>query len=251
MTKPKTPATPKKSPAKKQAGVAQSAERSPSKSQVAGSSPAPRSKPDVRPRRADKEAVERDYRTSPLTLREMTAKHGVSHVTIIKWAKQEGWVRGDLSKVVREATTALLVADTVKQEVNRVKNGLSAGVLKEAEAGKEVILGHRADLVALRDIAMDMAAELRATTRDKESLDALFKRAASEMSGLELVAFGQQVKDLVRLHGRVGSIHKLADTLAKLQERERRAHNLDDDGKGGGATSWDDMVGDIAGEIGA
>ena len=247
----KTPAQPTKkaAPAKKQAGVDQAEQRvTPTD---AGSIPAPGAKR----HRLDWEAIERDYRTDKFTLRELAAKHTTNAATIVRRQKDDRaldpsrWQK-DLGPVVRQATNALLVQQMVNNEVNRGQHEVNNAVLVAAELGKNVILRHREDIQTMRGVAMDMLGELSLTTHKADEIANLFESVvASELSGPGLAAVQQQFRDFMRLHARVGSAQKLADVLVKLQPAERRAFNLDDEGKGGGSQGWEDLVSDIEGQL--
>jgi len=56
-----------------------------------------------RPKRRDIDwnAIEHDYRASPLSLRELALKHGCSHSTIANFAGRHGWVRKRAEASVR------------------------------------------------------------------------------------------------------------------------------------------------------
>ena len=47
----------------------------------------------IKRRDIDWNAIERDYRASPLSLRELALKHGCSHSTIANFASRHGWTR--------------------------------------------------------------------------------------------------------------------------------------------------------------
>jgi hypothetical protein len=207
--------------------------RAPAKKPAAKTSSKHQEPPKKR-KRIDWEAIERDYRAGKLTLREMAEKHGLSNPRICQVAKDKGWVRGELKDVVRKATTALLIAEHVEGEISNAKRGLSETVIAEAELNKQVILRHRQDLGQTRQVAMDMLSELAATTKNAQELEALFEKVTEDLGGRALESAQQQFRDFMRLHSRIGSVHKLADTLSKLQERERKAYGLDD-GDGGGS----------------
>jgi hypothetical protein len=181
--------------------------------------------------RTDWEAVERDYRAGKLTLREMADKHGCTNGRICQVAKEKGWTRGDLKKAVSEATQALLIEQHVSNEVSRVKQGLSETVLAAAEVNKQVVMRHRGDLSKARDVALRMLEQLDLTTTKADEIEDLFGKITEDMSGPALAAAQSQFRDFMRLGARVGSMHKLADTLKKLQEQERTAFGLDDAGR--------------------
>jgi predicted DNA-binding protein YlxM (UPF0122 family) len=182
-------------------------------------------------RRADWDAVERDYRTGKFTLRELADKYGVSHQAIGKQVKTKGWTQ-DLSTAIKQATNAKLVAELVDKEVAKGGQEVAKTVLAAAELNKQVILKHRGDISKTSDLAMAMLAELSLTTHKQEEIEELFEKVTGDMAGPALLAAQQQFKDFMRVHSRVGSVHKLADTLAKLQTLERKAFGIADEGEG-------------------
>lgn len=185
-------------------------------------------------KRADWEAIERDYRAGKLTLREMAAKHGCTNGRIAQVAKEKAWSRGDLKEQVQQATQALLIAKEVSTEVSRVKQGLSETVVAAAEVNKQVILAHRGRVAQATDVAMRMLAELDATTGKADQIAAMFEVLAEDMDEKAKAAAQQQLRDFMRLHTRVGSVHKLMDALGKAQTLERQAFGIgDEEGEGG------------------
>lgn len=174
-------------------------------------------------RRVDWEAVERDYRVGKLTLREIAEKHGATAGRICQVAKEKAWSRGDLQKTVNAATQALLVAEQVNGEVNRVKQGLNDAVLGAAELNKQVILTHRQRVKKAADVVMRMLEELDRTTTNQEALEQLFEMAGSDMDERALANFRQQFRDFMRLHARVASAQKLTAALRDAQNLEAQA----------------------------
>lgn len=208
-----------------------------------------KSKPKPAPRTPGKratpdwEAVERDYRATKLTLRELGAKHGCGHTAIANKAKRQGWSR-DLGEAVRQATQAKLIEQAVTTAVTNSEQNVTNAVLVTAELNKQVILRHRSDIGEARGLALDMIGELRLATHSPQELEALFREATQGLDVESLAAVQQSFKDMIRLHNRITSLHKLSDTLNKLQVLERKAFGLDDD-KGGGSTGFEDLVGDL------
>jgi hypothetical protein len=171
-------------------------------------------------RRADWEAIERDYRTGQFSDQELADKHGnvVSRQAISKRAKVQGWQK-DLSREVRQATKAKLIAEQVREKVagevaERVAksgNATVQAVLAAAETNKQVILGHRRDIAKVRDITMTL-------------VDAL-ETAASEKDESKRLPLG----DLVLTAQRAGQ------SLSRLQQMERVAFGLDEEDDSAGA----------------
>ena len=84
----------------------------------------------------DWEAVERDYRTTNLTMRELGRLHSVSHAAISKKAEKLSWAR-DLTKAVKQATESKLIDAAVKAAVTTtVTNAVTTAVAQSAEVAK-------------------------------------------------------------------------------------------------------------------
>lgn len=166
-----------------------------------------------RRRRADWEAIERDYRTGQFSDQELADKHGnvVSRQAISKRAKVQDWKK-DLSREVRQATKAKLIAEQVAQEVagevaERVAksgNATVRAVLAAAETNKQVILGHRRDIAKVHGLTMTLVGSLESAVNEKDEAKRL------------------PVGDLVLSAQRVGQ------ALARLQQMERVAFGLDE-----------------------
>lgn len=138
-------------------------------------------------KRADWEAVERDYRTGRFTLRELEAKHGPNNATIGRRAEREGWTK-DLSDAIRQATNAKVIAATVQQECSSAQQSAATTVLAAAELNKQIILGHR---TALRELG-EKAETARDTLMTLANSVADVREAATVMSALE--SYGRIVK---------------------------------------------------------
>lgn len=197
-------------------------------------------------RAIDWEGIERDYRTGMFSAQELATKYGnVSKAGITKRAREKGWTK-DLGAAVRLATRAKVVAAQITEKVAKEVAEKVAGnvaessretqiaVLAAAEVSSGVILRHQGDLKATRDLAMDMLNELKLATHSPDELESLFRQACEGLDEDALDAAKQSMRDLLKLHSRVGSLHKLADTMNKLQPLERKAFALDeeDDGRG-------------------
>lgn len=178
-------------------------------------------------RRADWDAVERDYRTGKYTLRELEAKHGPSYAEISRRARKQGWTK-DLREVIKQATDAAVL----RESVTEAQKDVTETILVAAELNKQVILKHRGDIARTNSLAMEMLNELSLTTHKQEEIEELFEKVTGDLSGPALQAAQQQFRDFMKVHNRVGSVHKLADTLAKLQTLERKAFGIADEGDG-------------------
>lgn len=153
-------------------------------------------------RRTDWDAVERDYRTGRFTLRELGAKHGVSHQSINDRAKRHGWTR-DLAEQIRIATHARLAAQLVQQESDRAGRDLATTVLAAAEVNARVIQRHRQRLEAL--------------ARD------------AELARKKLMDLTETVSDAKEATTLVSAVEAAVRTEKILIEQERKSYRLDDE----------------------
>jgi len=212
----------------------------------------------------DWEAVERDFRTTRLTYRELGAKHGIYYTSIAKRATKEGWQR-DLSAEVRQATKANLVREAVKQRQQQqraehdaatdeaVKQRIAEearatvdAVVVAAQANTKVVLRHRSDIAEAREVSLALLNEVRTATIDPDGVRALFDKVTEDMDQVTKTIVAQRFGDMMKIHSRVGSMHKLADTLAKLQTLERKAFGLDEEGDDE-PNSYEDSLRKLAG----
>lgn len=179
--------------------------------------PAPR-------KRIDWEAVERDYRTGKFTLRELEGKHNASYSEISRRSKREGWQK-DLVDVVRQATNAAVLRETAKLAQSDATNV----VLVAAEVNQRVIMSHRRHSQNVLALADDLMSELRLVTHSPSEIEALSRQAMQGMDADAAEAVAQSVRDLLKLHSRVSSFHKMVDAYKKAIEMERLAHGIKDD----------------------
>lgn len=180
-------------------------------------------------RKVDWDAVERDYRSTQMTLRELGAKHGCDHAAISRKAKDNDW-RRDLTAAVRQATNTMLIEAAVTSAVTNSQQAVTSTVIAVAEMNKQVILGHRRDIQDTRNVAASLLDELTASKMLVEEQDLLVEILAGE--GAEPVDISRAravVRKALDLGARVSSVKALAETFSKLQVMERVAFSLDDD----------------------
>ncbi len=161
------------------------------------------SKPPSNParRKVDWDAVERDYRATSLTLRELAAKHECGHSAIANQAKRHGWAR-DLTGAVRVATSVMLIEAAVSDGVNKAVQDVTNAVLVTASVNTSVILSHRTRLASLH--------------KDVETA----KR--------KLMDLGDEVADIREAAIFVQAVGNLVTATKALIEQERKAHGLED-----------------------
>jgi hypothetical protein len=189
--------------------------------------------------KTDWDAVHRDYRTGVLTDTELAAKYTIDRSTIAKKAKREAWVR-DLGDAIRAETDAKLAASLVASETTRNHAETTDVIAAAAEVNTQVILRHRSDISEARELTLQLLRELSAVSSSQQEIVEIHAILTSaddsdeEVSAAAVEAARIKLHDLLKLHNRVGSMQKLADTLTKLQALERKAFKLDDEGKGAG-----------------
>lgn len=177
--------------------------------------------------KVDWDAVERDYRTGKFTLRELGSKYHTSHQTVQNHVKDGGWTQ-DLSIAIKQATNALLVKEIVDREIDRNGQSLAVNVLAAAEVNKNVILGHRGDLRATRNVANDLLDELANSALLAQEQELLAQILAGEgAEPVDVARARATVRKALEVHSRIQSVKGLAETFTKLQAAERLAHNIE------------------------
>ena len=166
----------------------------------------PKSKAKPARKRADWDAVRRDFSTGRYTLRELQTKHGADHGLISRKARKEGWTQ-DLSIVIRKATNARLAESLVDEKVTESHQKVTTTIAAAVGENVAIIMGHRARLTDLA-LAVNIAKEVVLTL-------------GSEVSGIrEAGLFTQAICNLVT-------------STKVLLEQERKAYNLDNESERG------------------
>ncbi|WP_454751680.1 hypothetical protein [Cupriavidus necator] len=173
----------------------------------------------------DWERIEADYRAGLLSVREIAASQGISHVAIAKRAKRDGWVR-DLGPKIKAKADALVTKRTVTKSVT-TETAVSERVIVEANA--EVIAGirmaHRGDISRARRLAMALLEELEVETANLDLFTELGEILRSEDDK------GQDKRNdvyrkVISSAGRIDGMKKLAETLKVLISLEREAYGI-------------------------
>lgn len=196
-------------------------------------------------REIDWEGIERDYRAGILSVREIAAAYGCSHVAIGKRAKTRGWVR-DLSAKIQAKAEELVTKAEVTGSVTKTEQLATEREIIEANAHRiaEIRSAHRTDIRTARTLAMNLLAELEHQTGnqdlyqqlaellidpEEDSSEAAKKRARDRMEAFQRA---------MSLGGRTKTMKDLADTLKTLVALEREAYGIDkstqDDDEGAG-----------------
>jgi hypothetical protein len=176
----------------------------------------------------DWERIEGDYRAGLLSLREMSAQHGVPESTIRKKARVAGWER-DLGAKIRARAEAKLARQAVVHEL-ATANAASEREIIEANAERiaQVRGEHRADITRARTLALKLLGELEAQPELHEAFRAAL-RGGDQDEAKRLAAA------LLDLPARIKGTKELADTLRILIGLEREAYGLDTMPEGAGA----------------
>ena len=174
----------------------------------------------------DWERIEVEFRAGILSLREIAALHpGVSHVSISKRAKRDGWER-DLSKMIAAKADALVNKEVVNSQVNSGKS-VSERQIIDANAARiaEVRGEHRKDISRSRTLVMTLLGELEAETSHVLDLEELgdLMRCPNE-NGIDKL--NDLYRKIISLPGRVDSGKKLTEALKNLIGLEREAYGL-------------------------
>ena len=175
----------------------------------------------------DWERIEADYRAGLLSVREIAAAQGVSHVAIAKRAKRDGWVR-DLGAKIKAKAEALVTSRTVTSEVTAERAVTDRAIIEaNAEVIANVRLAHRKDIGRARSLAMNLLAELEAQTGNLDLLGELGELLGGDEDGNgisdKMLALYHAVTSLP---GRTKTMKDLGDTLHKLISLEREAYDI-------------------------
>jgi hypothetical protein len=193
----------------------------------------------------DWERIEADYRAGLLSVREIAAAHGVSHVGVAKRAKRDGWTR-DLSKRIQDKAEQLVTTRTVTRSVTTEQAVTDRAIV---EANAEVIAGirlaHRKDISRSRTLAMALLGELEQQTGNLDLFEQLGELLRSpDDKGMDRL--NDLYQKVISTPGRIDGMKKLAETLKNLIGLEREAYGLKIGEDGGGEdvpTSLDHFYG--------
>lgn len=189
--------------------------------------PTPAEKPAKR-KLVDWPAVERDYRTSQMTLRELGEKHGCDHAAVARKAKREGWQR-DLTEAVKQATNTKLIEAAVNSAVNKaVTNGqqeVTNVVLAVAEVNTQVILRHRTGLQRITRIKEQLLDQIEQAALNLPDLaDAIEMVRNPDENGQDKA--NDALRKAMSRTALVDDLKKLAEVDEKVRKGEREAFNI-------------------------
>jgi len=174
----------------------------------------------TRRKKADWEAVHRDYRADRLTLAQIADKHGINADYLCRVAKRKGWQK-DLREAIGQATSAAIIRDVVAE---RTASDVET-VLAAAEVNRAVVASHRGALSKVRRLADKLLDEAELTTDALAILEP--EEAAAVLLGLGVTQ--EQVKALLKataLPRRLEAMASVAQALSKLVPLERATYGI-------------------------
>jgi hypothetical protein len=177
-------------------------------------------------RKPDWDAVERDYRTSKFTLRELAEKHGVTHTTVARRAERENWQR-DLADAIRQATNAQLVQQTVQQECTTAHQNATDTVLVAAHVNTQVILGHRKglqEITHVRNLLLSQVAQAAAQLPELAEVIEMLRQPND--AGMDKA--NDMMRKAMQRTALVDDLKKLAEVDEKVRKGEREAFGIGD-----------------------
>lgn len=173
----------------------------------------------------DWERIEQLYRAGLLSVREIAASSGVSHVAIQKRAKRDGWVR-DLAAKIKAKADSLVTRDTVTSVVTTEQAVTERGIVEaNAQVIANIRIAHRTDIGRSRRLANKLLDELEGLTDNRDLFDRLGELLRSEDDK------GQDKRNdlymkVIDLPARTKTMKELAETLKNLIALERQAYDV-------------------------
>ena len=152
-------------------------------------------------KQVDWESVERDYSAGLLSLREIAAKHNVSHQVIARKAKTEDWSR-DLGAKIAAAVEKKLGDKQLGDSLSDKKRGTEKEVVEaNAQVIVEIKVRHRLVIKKLNGLLDSQMDEIEALNKEKS---------------------------VENLPMRVDVTKKIADTVKTMIDKERQAFGIVD-----------------------
>jgi hypothetical protein len=175
-------------------------------------------------KQVDWESVERDYSAGLLSLREIGAKHGVTHGAINKRANRDGWAR-DLSAKIKIKADLLVSTEMVSTAVSTKKASEKEIIEVNAQAIVNIKLAHRGDIRKSKNIVNSLFDELELTTDNRELFEQLGELLRQESeSGQDKL--NDIYKKVISMPQRIDGVKKLTDALKTMIGLEREAYDI-------------------------
>ena len=182
----------------------------------------------ARPKNVDWSAIERDYRSGVLSLRELSKRHGINHVSIKKRADKEGWGRDLAAKIQAKAEDIVN-----KWSIAYIANAPAVGNDRQAiEANGNLVanvrLTHRRDIKRLLTLSASLLSELELQCIDPALL-ARFGELMRSPNEFGADRLNDLYAKIISTPVRVETTKKLAETLRLAIGLEREAWGIDKD----------------------
>ena len=176
-------------------------------------------------KQVDWESVERDYSAGLLSLREIAAKHNVSHQVIARKAKTEDWSR-DLGAKIAAAVEKKLGDKQLGDSLGDSKKASEKEIIEvNAQAIVNIKLAHRGDIRKSKNIVNALFDELELTTDNRELFEQLGELLRQESeSGHDKL--NDIYKKCISMPQRIDGVKKLTDALKTMIGLEREAYDI-------------------------
>ena len=207
--------------------------------------PSTKTSTNTRRSKIDWEGIEREWRVGKLTQREIADRYGVSDEGMRKRFKKLGITR-DLTETVRAATKAALIekakvgATEVGQQIGAALGKAQLSAVESAVTENvRIIESHRKDIGRLKETLVGMGDELAQLLGRSDEVKAIIEQIEPDNEKL-----AGALSKSTSLMNRAAVLEKMAASLVKLIDAERKAHNMDDE-KSNTGSSIEDVLAEI------
>jgi len=170
----------------------------------------------------DWEKIEVDFRAGVKTLRQIGDEYGVSHVAISRKAKKDGWPRDLSAKIAAKAKEKVTKASVTSEVTKQTERDV---IEAESEIQSRVLLGHRKDIPAKRELVAKLFAEIESLTDGKDVIEQMAEALASG----ELDRMADSVRKVTDLPMRIKGTSDLVSAYRALIQLERQAFSISDE----------------------
>lgn len=192
----------------------------------------------------DWERIETLYRAGTLSVREIAAKHGVSHTAIAKRAAKDKWARDLKAKIKAKADAAVSKAMVAKEVSAETKATEAMVVEVESQVQARIRLTHREDIAKARALGMKLLAELDGVTSHQDLVEQLRDALVADADSVTKLALMDAWRRVMGIGSRSKVMKDMADTLKTLVALEREAFGLAL-GDTSGGSDYERLVADL------
>jgi len=185
----------------------------------------------MKAKKADWEAIERDFRMGLGTVREIARRYEIPHTTISRRAASKGWTQDKSAEVRARARAKMLVVQNAPQTHQKEKTHQkeNRGEPKDADldaAADEQVSIHRAHRsmgAGFRSLATALLAEAQmATANIGDIQEAIDDETARDKTSVRRTMMMRAVS----LPSRAAALNSLTSSGRNIQYIERLSHNL-------------------------